>query len=107
VASGKQKWRHGSAYKKWHNLVLLNAGYKCELCNSTKKLQAHHIDSASYFKEERFVVSNGICFCKSCHKSLHILYKQGYRKKTTKKDLKYFLALAKRYMSLGKKQRTV
>jgi len=96
-------WRSSAAYKNWRISVLDGAGNKCVICSSETKLQAHHINSARYFPELRFTVSNGICLCKVCHMSMHILYKQGYRKKTTKKDLRYFKAITKRYISVGKK----
>jgi hypothetical protein len=58
-------------------------------------MHAHHIEDASNHPDIRFSVKNGKCLCRKHHTWLHILYKQGYRKKTTKKDYKYYKSLYK------------
>ena len=39
-----------------------------------EKLNAHHILNYSTHKELRLKKSNGITFCKKCHKQFHIKY---------------------------------
>jgi len=68
-------------------------------------MYAHHINDASNHPDLKFVVSNGVCLCKKHHVWLHILYKQGYRKKTTNKDYKYYKALYKAIKRETKKKK--
>ena len=41
---------------------------KCEICDSTKNLNAHHLLDKRYYAEYRFEKMNGICLCVRCHK---------------------------------------
>lgn len=57
-------------YIKWRNAVFYRDNYKCQKCNSVKKLEAHHLKSYSKFPELRYDVSNGITLCKECHQQV-------------------------------------
>ena len=46
-------------------------GRVCQCCKNTKELHAHHIKSAAFFPDLRFVVENGITICNDCHKYIH------------------------------------
>lgn len=46
-------------------------GFICAICKNTEELHAHHIKSAAFWPELRFVVENGICICNDCHKYIH------------------------------------
>jgi len=93
-----QHWRNS---KEWHsarNLALELHPY-CDICGATSRLQVHHMDDASYHPDERYIQSNLKVLCYKCHFTmLHILYKGGTRRKTTKKDYRRFKALAKYYI---------
>lgn len=70
----------------------------CQLCGQRNKLQAHHLNSKSYFPEEAYDLDNGIALCGSgpaCHSKFHNLLMQGTRKKCTKEDWQRFLLLVK------------
>jgi len=99
VSLGKQRWRNSSAYRHWAEDIKKRDGC-CMICGSEKKLNAHHINDASNHPDLRYDMDNGITLCRKCHVLYHILFRGGYRKKTTKKDFKKYRALVKYYMNL-------
>jgi len=84
-----KNWRNSKNYRKWR-IEVIRRDKVCQVCKALKNRQAHHLNHATYFQNERFDVENGITLCKRCHKSLHIDYHRGYRKKCTKKSFMYF-----------------
>ena len=89
-------WRHTREYRIWHATVI-RRDKVCQVCGSRKRRNVHHLNSASYFPDERYDPENGICLCYICHYHFHILYKQGYRKKCTEKDFYRFNEIIKFY----------
>jgi len=57
-------------YKKMRAIVRKRDRYKCQLCDSKKKLQVHHINRYSDSILERYDPSNGITLCFCCHKKV-------------------------------------
>jgi hypothetical protein len=57
-------------YEKWHKSVLYLSNYRCAICGSSQKLQAHHIEKWSTNIRLRYVVSNGIALCETCHSNV-------------------------------------
>lgn len=53
---------------------LQKAQFKCELCESTTKIQAHHKDGWHWCIERRFDLTNLVCLCYNCHRTFHNLY---------------------------------
>jgi hypothetical protein len=45
--------------------------YKCVICCSNKKLNAHHMNGWKWRSEERFEEVNLITLCSECHKGFH------------------------------------
>jgi 5-methylcytosine-specific restriction endonuclease McrA len=66
-----QRSRTSKDYSSWRLAVFSRDNYKCRVCNSTKDIQAHHINSWSEFPEDRFVLENGLTLCKECHEFYH------------------------------------
>jgi hypothetical protein len=68
--------------------------YTCQCCKGSISgtLNAHHIHNYSNNKDLRFILKNGITFCKSCHYSFHRIY--GY-KNNDSKQLKEYISLMK------------
>lgn len=63
-------------YKKWRNAVMRLSGYKCAKCGSKKKLEAHHIKRWADCVSLRYIISNGIALCETCH--LAITGREGH-----------------------------
>ena len=85
-------WRNTKEYRKWR-IGVLRRDKRCVVCGSIKHRQAHHLNCASYHKEDRFDVGNGITLCQHHHSLFHNKFKGGYRKKTTKKDFSKFMII--------------
>jgi 5-methylcytosine-specific restriction endonuclease McrA len=59
-------------YKKWRTDVFKRDNYTCQNCYVRGgKLAAHHIQHWAKFPELRYVLSNGLTLCESCHKEVH------------------------------------
>jgi len=86
------KWRNTEAYHNWREAVI-NRDKKCVICGAGTHLTAHHMDHATYFKDERFNVKNGVTLCQSCHMNFHNNFKRSYRQKCTKYDFDNFKVL--------------
>lgn len=68
--------RDSTEYKQWRNQVYKKDNYKCVICGSKEKLNAHHKKSWKEYPELRYDVDNGETFCEKCHIKYHQL--NGY-----------------------------
>lgn len=91
--------RKSREYRLWRARVI-RRDKSCVICGSKYRRAAHHINSWSYFPEERFDVDNGVCLCGKCHSQFHNNYKRSYRQKATKADWDNFLDLVKYFTNL-------
>jgi 5-methylcytosine-specific restriction endonuclease McrA len=84
--------RSSHEYNEWEKLVLERDNYTCQKCkdNRIEKLVAHHILNFSSYTELRFIVDNGITFCRRCHGWFHRKYG---RKNNTREQLNEFLTV--------------
>jgi 5-methylcytosine-specific restriction endonuclease McrA len=59
-------------YTEWRRLVKLRDLLTCQMCKKKGKrgLHVHHIRRYADYPELRYVVDNGICLCKACHKTV-------------------------------------
>lgn len=55
----------------WRNKIFERDNYKCQICGSGGKIQAHHIKQWSDDIDNRFVANNGITLCIDCHAKQH------------------------------------
>jgi len=53
--------------KKFRDVVFKRDKHKCQLCSSSKDLEAHHITDRNWFENGGYVVENGITLCPGCH----------------------------------------
>lgn len=78
VASGGPNWKGGtystlanqlcnSRYRRIRKEVLRRDGHCCSLCDSTRKLEAHHILEKRKQPALLWSVENMITLCKKCH----------------------------------------
>jgi len=82
ITSFNKLLRKSSLYKIWRELVFLRDNFtcknpNCEFCNNKMGvfLHPHHIKSFAKYPELRFVISNGITYCKEFHINSKILHK--------------------------------
>lgn len=73
--------------KKWAKTVYKKYHYKCLICKSSRKLNAHHLDNWSDFPKKRFSIENGVCLCESCHRRFH----NEYGMNCTQQDFEEFI----------------
>lgn len=65
------KGRNNIEGRFWKSEVLKRDNYECSKCRSTKFLVAHHIIEWDKDVSLRYVISNGLTLCRSCHNSIH------------------------------------
>ncbi len=56
---------------EWRDIILEIASYKCEECDSTDDVQAHHVIPIAVDYTISADISNGIALCKKCHIKKH------------------------------------
>jgi predicted restriction endonuclease len=71
--------RDTEEYLLWQKEVFKRDGYKCQICGSNKKINAHHLDSFSRYPDLRYIIDNGITLCDEhhntkCDGSFHNIY---------------------------------
>jgi hypothetical protein len=100
-AEGVKDWRSTRAYRIWR-VIVIQRDDRCVICNTRKSRHAHHVNHASYFPEQRFDPTNGVCMCGECHIKYHCDFHRSTRVKCTRYDFDNFVSLAE-YM-FGKKE---
>ena len=85
------KIRNSLEIKLWRKAVFERDNFTCMKTEiKGGNLQAHHINNFADFPELRTSISNGITFCRNCHKLFHSKYG---RKNNTKEQLEEFLKI--------------
>lgn len=87
-----QKWRNTREYRIWRANVI-RRDKRCIVCGARNHRQAHHINSAKYHKDQRFLVENGVTLCRKCHTSLHCDMVGSFRMKCTEDDFNRFIKI--------------
>lgn len=76
-------------YKTWRRKVYVRDKFKCVLCNSKSRLNAHHLDGWSWCIPGRYDKNNGVTLCYMCHEKFHAIYGKG---KNTRGQFEMFLS---------------
>lgn len=66
-----QEWREYPEYGVWRKFVYERDYWKCVVCSSKIKINAHHILEGRDYPDARFLVENGITLCEKHHIMLH------------------------------------
>ncbi len=72
------KRRKSKEEKIWSHQVKERDNFTCKICDKLGvRLNSHHLLPYAKFKNERFLLKNGITLCEKCHRLFHKNY--GYR----------------------------
>ena len=94
-----KSWHQSKEYRIWR-IKVIRRDKVCQICGSRQSRQAHHMNSGSYFPDERYDIENGVTLCRHCHSQFHNNYKRSYRQKCTKYDFENFRSLVTYFKSL-------
>jgi hypothetical protein len=61
----------------WSRFIKTRDQYKCVVCSSTERLQAHHIFRRSLYPYGWFQPGNGITLCLECHDRQHAKFNRS------------------------------
>lgn len=78
--------RRGYIIQRWGNMVKRRDGFICQVCGSTEKLVAHHLNGFKSDKEGRYDVENGVTLCRDCHTDFHVNFMGNFRTPCTEDD---------------------
>lgn len=54
-------------YKQWRYSVMARDKFECQICHRKTQLEVHHVLKWANFPHLRYVQSNGISLCETCH----------------------------------------
>ena len=87
-----KSFRTTKEYRHW-KVAVIKRDKVCVICKTREHRQAHHMNSASYFPDEVYLLSNGVTLCHNCHTNFHTNFKRSFRTKCTKYDFDNFVTL--------------
>jgi hypothetical protein len=76
--------RDGEKYHAWRSSVLQRDNRTCVLCESTTRIEAHHIIRWIDDIKLRFNQKNGVALCYDCHQKYHNYNREPFPDKITK-----------------------
>jgi 5-methylcytosine-specific restriction endonuclease McrA len=85
-------WRKTTEYRVWR-VSVIRRDSTCQVCGTIKNREAHHMNHATYYPEQRFEVTNGVTLCKRCHNEFHTNFKNSTKEKCTVLDYLNFKKL--------------
>ena len=73
------RWRWKKVHRMCSELIIVNAGFKCEACGIEDKLTIHHMITRfnrHFMPKERYIMqrmywANKILLCTNCHSKIH------------------------------------
>ena len=86
----REKGRHIEGYDDFIKQVLERDDYTCQITGKRGgKLEVHHLNCFSDFKEERTDMNNGITLSKEIHKLFHKIYGNKHNTKEQFEEFKH------------------
>ncbi len=98
-----KNWRNSKEWKHAKEKALKRDNYTCQICGDKNHLVVHHINDASYHRDQRYDLDNLVTLCYDCHRQFHTNFKRSYRQKCTKYDWDNFKELTNYYLNKSKK----
>jgi hypothetical protein len=63
---------------EWSKKVKEKDGFSCQICKKIGiRLHSHHMNSYDIFKDDRFLVENGVTLCEDHHNLFHKIFGSG------------------------------
>lgn len=87
----ERKGKRGYAVTRWSLAVKRRDNFTCQVCGSTEKPVAHHLNSYKNDKDARYDIENGITLCRDCHTDFHVNFMGTYRVPCTSEDFEEYL----------------
>ena len=63
--------RTNTTMQHWAKQVKKKDGYRCAICGSIERLEAHHVIPVSVDERLKYVIANGLTLCHECHEKVH------------------------------------
>jgi len=94
-SSDRYNRRDSTEYKQFVKQVFQRDKYKCIICGSTKKLNAHHLNAWHWYAQGRFDPNNAVTLCGHAN-GCHILFHKQFGKyQNTKYQFEQFFRYQK------------
>ena len=58
---------------EWRDYVLRRDGHKCRKCDSSEKLEVHHVFQRSLYPDVTLETDNGMTLCHICHHNIYVV----------------------------------
>ena len=91
--SDRYSRRDSVEYKTFAKQVFQRDNYKCVICGSAKKLNAHHLNGWHWYPQGRFDPNNAVTLCgdqNGCHMTFHKMYGKKLNTKIQFDQFLYF-----------------
>jgi len=83
--------RRNNYTKSWASAVKKRDGYTCQVCGSTEKLVAHHLNSYKDNPDARYDIDNGVAVCRDCHTEFHVGFMGNFSTPCTRENFNEYL----------------
>ena len=83
--------RRNNYTKSWASAVKKRDNFTCQVCGSTEKPVAHHLNSYASAKDRRYDIENGVTMCRDCHTDFHTNFLENYRVPCNEQDFEDYL----------------
>jgi len=93
IFSDRYNRRDSNEYKIFAKQVFKRDNYKCIICGSNKKLNAHHLNAWHWYPQGRFDPNNAVTLCgnkNGCHMTFHKIYGKHLNTKEQFEKFIYF-----------------
>lgn len=83
--------KRGYPIERWALSVKRRDNFTCQVCGSTEKPVAHHLNSYASAKDRRYDIKNGVTMCRDCHTDFHTNFLENYRVPCNEQDFEEYL----------------
>ena len=90
ISEEERRRRRNNDVKSWAKAVKERDNWFCQVCGSTEKLVAHHLNNYKDNHDLRYSLENGITLCRDCHTDFHVDFMGSFRTPCTEKDYEIF-----------------